>query len=120
MEIRKFEAFNYRNPKLKDLTRKDFIEQLSESFIDREFFGYTVNGSTFFSNDEVLWLHMDKKGFDDKIIKLDFSDLGIEIGGAIWDEKEEEYGKFEPEINLDTDSIKKMKSYKSTTDKFNV
>ena len=42
MEIRKFEAFNYRNPKLKDLTRKDFIEQLSESFIDREFFGYTV------------------------------------------------------------------------------
>jgi hypothetical protein len=45
--------------------------------------------------------------------------MGTEIGKTTWDDKTEEDG-FIPEINLDTDSIKKMKSYKTTLNKFNI
>lgn len=57
---------------------------------------------------------------DSKIIKLDLSDLGIEIGNAEWNEDEEEFGDFIPEINLDSEMTKHVKLYKKDLGKYNV
>lgn len=119
MEIKKFEAIKYRGPELKNLKRKDFIEQLSETLIDGNFFGYVVNGTTYFSDDEILWLHADKENSDGKIIKLDLSNLGIEIGTAEWNESEEEFGEFIPEVNLGI-VTKDIKDFKKDIKKYNV
>jgi len=124
MEIKKFEAYNYRGPALKDLTRAKFIEELTDIFTDQKLFGYVVNGSTYYPKEEVLWLHVDKeengKYTDSKIIKLDLSDLGIEIGAAEWSDDDEEFGEFQIEVNLDTDTIRQIKTYKKDITKYNV
>ena len=124
MEIKKFEAYNYRGPALNKLDRDTFIEEFIDTFTDQKLFGYEINGTTYFPKEEILWLHIDKKVGDKfsgaKIIKLDLSDLGIEIGNAEWNDDDEDFDDFQPEFNLDTDSIKHMKSYKNTLNKFNV
>lgn len=124
MEIKKFEAYNYRGPALKDMTRQVIIEELVSSLTGEKFIGYEVNGTTYFHQDEVAWLHIDKeengKYLDSKILKIDLSDLGIEIGTAEWNSDEEEFGEFIPELNLDTETTKQMKNYKKTIKKFNL
>jgi hypothetical protein len=123
MEIQKFEAYTYKGPTLLKLTRKEVIEQLIDNLTNGNFGGYECNGSSYNINEEWVMLYLDKivdgKSVDYKALKLDFSDMGIEIGKTTWDDKTEEDG-FIPEINLDTDSIKKMKSYKTTLNKFNI
>jgi hypothetical protein len=124
MNIKKFEAYNYKGPELKNINRSKFIEELIDALTDQNIAGYTVGGSTYFPNDEVIWLHVDKenggKFSDDKIIKLDLSDLGIEIGNAEWNDDKEEFDDFVPELNLDTDIIKQVKDYKQSIKKYNV
>jgi hypothetical protein len=125
MNIKTFEAYKYRGPELNKLHREKFIEELNDAFTDSKLFGYTVNGSTYFNRDEILWLHIDKDEddgsySDSKIIKLDLSDLGIEIGNAEWNDDTEEYDEFIPELNLDTDITKQIKKYKQDIHKFNV
>jgi hypothetical protein len=119
MKIKKFEAYNYRGPELKDLTRDKFIEEFIDMFIDEKICGYEVTGSSFNPEDEILYLYVYKNNID-KTIKLDLSDLGIEIGTQDWDENYGEPGEFHSEVNLNSDAITQMKSYKSDIKKYNV
>jgi hypothetical protein len=124
MEIQKFEAYKYKGPTLKNANRRDFIEAFADIFTGRKICDYEIGGTTCYLQDEILWLHVDKeengKYTDSVIIKLDLSDVGIEIGNATWDDDEEEFNEFIPEINLDTDATKQMKNYKQGIGKYNV
>lgn len=124
MEIKKFEAYTYRGPVISKLDRNTFIENLIDTFTDQKLFDYEVTSTTYFPKDEILWLHIDKeiggKYSDAKIIKLDLSDLGIEIGTAEWNDDEDDFDDFQPELNLDTDITKRIKAYKNTLGKFNI
>ena len=124
MEIKKFEAYNYRGPAIGKLNRNTFIEEFTDIFTDQKLFDYEVTSTTYFPKEEILWLHLDKqiggKYSDSKIIKLDLSDLGIEIGTAEWNDDEDDYDEFQPELNLDTDITKRIKAYKNTLGKFNI
>lgn len=124
MEIKKFEAYNYSGPALKDMTRKAIIEELIDSLTGEKFIGYEIGGSQYNLNDEVAWFFLDKeengKVIDSKILKFDFSDLGIEIGTAKWNDDKEEFGDFIPDLNLDTEITKQMKNYKKDLGKYNV
>ena len=125
MEIKKFEAYAYRGPALLKLTRKNAIEGIIDNLADGQIYGYNINGSTYFNNDEILWIHLDKsdekgKWIDDKIIKIDFSDVGIEIGNAKWNDDKEEFDEFIPELNLDTDITKQIKTLKKDMNKYNI
>ena len=83
---------------------------------------YLHGRTTYFPKDEILWLHIEKRegNNDYKIIKLDLSDLGIEIGNAEWNEDSDDFDEFQPELNLDTDITKRIKAYKNTLGKFNI
>ena len=122
MEIKKFEAYNYRGPAIGKLDRKIFIDNLIDIFTDQKIFGYEIDSTTYFPKDEILWLHIEKRegNNDYKIIKLDLSDLGIEIGNAEWNEDSDDFDEFQPELNLDTDITKRIKAYKNTLGKFNI
>lgn len=124
MEIKKFEAYTYRGPEIGKLNRKNFIDEFIDTFTGQKLFGYEVGGTSYYPNKEILWLHIDKqvggKVSDDKIIKLDLSDLGIEIGTAKWNDDKDEFYEFQPELNLDTDITKRIKAYKNTLGKFNI
>ena len=124
MEIKKFEAYKYKGPALLKLKRKDILDAINDRLADGEIFGYNINGTTFFLKDEILWIQITKQddigNWDDKIIKIDLSDVGIEIGSAEWDDEEEEYKEFIPEINLDTDITKQLKTFKKDIKKYNV
>jgi len=125
MEIQKFEAYQYRGKKLDVINRKEFINELNDVFTS-EMFGYNNNGTTYHPNTETLdiYLHDDKTG-EDKTIRLDLSDMGIEIGHTDWyDEDEQEddgdLGVFVPERNLDLSITKAYKSQKKDMNKFNI
>jgi len=125
MEIKKFETYTYRGPELLKLTRKNVIEEIVDFLADGKIFGYNINGPTYFNVDEVLWIHIDKedengKWIDNKILKLDLSDVGIEIGTAKWNDDTEDFEEFIPELNLDTDITKKVKKFKKNIKNFNV
>lgn len=124
MEIQKFEAYTYKGPTLKKLTRDKVIEAIRDHFIDARFADYTVDGDMFNFKDEILYLFASKdvngKSVDNTVVKLDLSDLGIEIGDLKWNDETEEYVDFVPEINLDTDITKQIKSYKKDINKYNV
>jgi len=120
MEIKKFEAYVYKGKPLLSINRKEFIEELVDMLTDQKICGYEVVGASI-NDDDNIYLEVTNENLkDNKVIKLDLSDIGIEIGTRGWNEDEEDFEEFVPEVNLDTDSIKKMKSYKSTINKFNV
>ena len=118
MEVKKFEAYVYRGPKLENLNRKQFLDGLIDIFTDSNFFGYTSNGTSFDTINEILYIYIDKDTADSKVIKLDLSDLGIEIGTQDW--INDEPGEFHPEVNLDTETTKQMKTYRNDIKKFNI
>jgi len=124
MEIKKFEAYNYSGLSLRKASRKIIIDELIDILTDAKIYGYESNGITYNSKDEILWLHVDKKEngkyIDDLIIKLDLSDMGIEIGTAEWGDDKEEFGEFVPEVNLDTDITKQLKNYKKNIKNYNL
>lgn len=124
MEIKKFEAYIGIEPELMKVTRKEFIEGMIDIFIDAKICGYEVNGTSYYRDKEEVWLFCDKKEgnayVDDKVIKLDISDLGIEIGSSEWNDEKEEFGEFIPEVNLDTDVTKQVKNFRKNIGKYNV
>ena len=109
MKIKKFEANNYKTKTLLSVNRKDFIGVMIDAFIDHNFFGYECGGTSY--EDEILLLYVDKidrthipnKVIDSKVIKFDFSEMGIEIGDMdMGEDPEEDYdGKFVPQVSLD-------------------
>lgn len=125
MEIKRFEAYNYRGPEIDKIDRKKFLEELHGQFTAGNFIGYEISGTMYHENEEVLYIYLSEKRskgiiYENKVIKLDFSDLGIEIGTQEWNEEKEEYEEFIPEISLNTDEIKQMKNFKSDTKKYNL
>jgi hypothetical protein len=124
MEIQKFEAYKYKGPTLKTVNRKQFIEQITDIFTDIKICDYDVCIMSYSLVDETMFLSADKKNgdkyVDNFIIKLDLSDMGIEFGSMKWNDDEEDFEDFIPEVNLDTDTTKQMKSYRQTLGKYNV
>ena len=119
MEIKKFEAFKYRGPALMNANRQDVIKQIADSFLDNDLFGYTCNGTRYDSTDEVLYLYLDDEN-ENKVLRLDLSDMGIEIGILPYDKKLDTELDFVSEINLDTTQTKFFKNYKKDMNKFNL
>ena len=110
MEIQKFEAYSYKGKPLMSIDRKSFISELIDSFMDQKLFGYEVNGMSNDTENEIIYIDMDNYSTGDyKTIKLDFSDLGIEIGTRDWNE--DDVADFVPQINLDTPYAKKVKDF---------
>ena len=124
MEIQKFEAYTYNGPSLKNVNRKQFIEELMDTFTDIKICDYEASGTMYKLNDEVLYIFTDKKVGDKYVdsttIKLDFSDMGIEFGSMEWNDNKEEFEEFVAEINLDTETTKQMKDYKQSVKNYNV
>lgn len=112
MEIQKFEAYKYKGKPLMSIDRKSFISELIDSFMDQKLFGYEVTGMSNDIEDEIIYIDIENGSTGDyKTIKLDFSDLGIEIGTRDFDEEKEDMGDFVPQINLDTPYAKKVKDF---------
>jgi hypothetical protein len=111
MNIKTFEA--YKGPSLDKIDRRNFLNELIDIFTDQQICGSDVNGTTYQPNDEILYLETNTK-----TIKLDLSDLGIEIGTTEWTEDDDFI--FTPEINLDSDITKQVKNYKQNIHKYNV
>jgi len=113
MEIKKFEA--YRGPDLMNLNRDKFINELIDLFTDCEIFGYTSNGTSYTTDEEILIVYLTKEvkpgKFVNKAVKLDLSNLGIEIGTQEFDDEKEDFNDFIPEINLDTPYAHKVKEF---------
>jgi len=122
MNIKRFEAYSYRGPAIDKIDRKGFLEEIFGQFESGKFIGYDVNGTMYSTIDETLYIFLAKEngkgGWDDKVVKLDFSDVGIEIGNI--DSEEPEPEDFVPEINLDTEQTKQMKNYKKDLKNYNV
>jgi hypothetical protein len=133
MEIKKFEA--YRGPDLINLNRDKFIKELIDLFTDCEIFGYTSNGTSYTPEEEILIVYLNKEvspgKYVSKALKLDLSNLGIEIGTQEFDDEKEDFNDFIPEINLDTPYAHKVKDFseplrkeylpiKKNVDKFNI
>lgn len=120
-EIKKFEA--YRGKGLK-ANREDFLHEFMDIFTDQKILGYEISGCMFSPNEEILYLILSEENYQytgvDRVIKLDLSDVGIEIGTMKFNEDEEEYEDFIPNINLDTEVTKQIKNYKKDIKKFNV
>ena len=121
MNIKKFEAYTYRGPAIDKIDRKGFLEEIFGQFEDGKFIDYDINGTMYSPKEETLFIFLTKLNgvaWDNKVVKLDFSDLGIEIGNI--DSEESEPEDFVPEINLDSEQTKQMKSYKNDIKKYNV
>lgn len=131
MEIKKFEALSYKQKTLTTINRKDFISLLRDYLTDFKVLGYECSGTSY--DDEVLLLHVDKfstnqsginKHLDSKVIRLDFSEMGIEIGSM----NSEDDDIFIPQVSLDDQTnielrkeLKdKAKDLKKNTQKFNI
>lgn len=117
MEVKKFEAYQYgyRGKGIKS-NRKEFIEEFIDMLMDQNILGTQVSGSEYRINDEILYLECEN-GYT---IKLDLSDMGIEIGTREWNGDKEEFDEFIPEVNLDTDTTKQMKHYKKSIKNYNI
>ncbi len=107
MKIQKFnEAYKYGyRGKGKKSDRKDVINELVDIFTDQNLLGFEIISTTFSPNKEELYLHLYdvKVDANEYCIKLDLSGMGIEIGKMEWNEDEENYEDFVPEINLNND-----------------
>ena len=121
IDVKKFEAYRYRGPELTKVTREQFIEEFIDMLIDQKICGYEINGTIYYHNTgELLLICQNQDSKDDKMIKLDLSDMGIEIGMAEWNEDEEDFDDFVTEVNLDTDITKHVKDYKKNIKKYNI
>jgi len=125
MEIKKFEAYTYKGPTLKNAGRKKVLEHIIDIIGDEnQICEYETNSIMYSLVDETLFLMADKKEgdkyVDSTVIKLDFSDMGIEIGNMEWNDDKEEFEDFIPEVNLDTDITKQLKDYKKNIKNYNV
>jgi hypothetical protein len=123
MEIKKFEAYNYKGKDLDSINREEFLTELYSMFEGEKICGYDINGTSWYSEKEILFLHVDKKvgeKYESKVIQLDFSDLGIEFGSLEWNDDTEDFEDFESEKNLDTEMSKQMKSYKKDIKSYNI
>jgi hypothetical protein len=119
MEIKKFEAYRYRGKGLNS-NRIEFIQEFIDIFTDEQILGLDVTGSEFHINDEILYLECSDKNSESYTIKLDLSDMGIEIGTREWNDDKEEFDEFILEVNLDTDTTKQIKSYKKSIKNYNI
>jgi hypothetical protein len=120
MEIQKFEAYTYRGKGIKS-NRNEVIHEIIDCFTDNSILGMEVSGTEYHLKDEILYLELwNKDGDINKTLKIDLSDIGIEIGTREWNEKTEEFDDFIPEVNLDTDITKQMKSYKKSIKNYNI
>lgn len=127
MKVKTFEAYNYRGKDLDNIDRAHLIEEIRGQFEDGKFCGYDINGSMYEPDKELFYVYLTKElnvgrtiGPINKVLKLDFSDLGIEIGTQEWNDELEEMDEFVPERNLDTDQIKQMKTFKKDLKNYNV
>jgi len=86
-------------------------------FNDQKICGYEVSSVSYDSGTEEIFLLVSKLDNNNepiytkgpaKVIKLDFSDMGIEVGTQEWNEEEEEYKDFMPDISLDDDIHKDL------------
>jgi len=123
MEIKKFEAYNYRGPSLKEVDRQQFLGEFIDIFVGSNICDYNIGGSSYDAKNEVVLFFADKevngKYVDHTVIKLDLSDLGIEFGKAEWNDETEEFEEFIPEVNLDSDITKQVKDFRGNIEKFN-
>jgi len=120
MDIKKFEAYTYKGKGLDTINRKEFLDTLRDIFTE-SMFGYNNNGTYYDPELEELRIYLfNDETKEEKTIKLDFSDMGIEIGHPIWSEDDEEEEQFIPERNLDDDITQEYKKQKKDTNKFNV
>ena len=120
MKVKTFEAYNYRGKDLDSIDRAHLIEEINCQFESGKFCGYDINGLMYEPEKEILYIYLSKEPQVNKVLKLDFSDLGIEIGQFPYDEELDEEGEFVPERNLDTDQIKQMKTFKKDLKNYNV
>lgn len=116
MEIRKFEAYKYKGPDLDDLTREIFLNEIKDAIVDtKTLFGYNNNGSMYDIENEILYIYIDKKVnnkyINPCVLKIDLSDVSLEIGQIPFDEETEEEGEFIPELNFDTEVTKKTREF---------
>jgi hypothetical protein len=113
MEIKRFES--YRGPDIMKLNREQFLEGIYDLFTECDLFGYTSNGTSYSVDNEILIVYLNKEvrpgKYIDKALKLDLSNLGIEIGTQEFDEEEEDMKDFIPEINLDTPYAHKVRNF---------
>jgi hypothetical protein len=127
MEIKKFEAYNYTGKDLNSINRsgvlRGIVNLLSES---EKIFDYEILGTMYEPEKEILYINLIKETRpfsnveNDKVLKIDFSDLGIEIGQMPYDVEKDSEGEFIPERNLDTEQIKQMKTYKKDLKNYNL
>ena len=119
-EIKKFEAYTYRGKGLKS-NRKEILDEIIDIFPDSKILDYEISGTMFETKNEILYLFLWKENNnEEKILKLDLSDMGIEIGTMKYNEDEDEYEDFIPQIDLTSNTTKQIKNYKSDIQKFNV
>ena len=120
MEIKKFEAYKYgyRGKGIKS-TRKEFIEELIDCFVDADILGYECTGTEHIPNTEELYLFLSpteggaKESYPEYLcVKLDYSGIGIEIGTRKWDADKEEMGEFNLISNLDSKNAITAKNIK--------
>jgi len=127
MEIKKFEAYKYKyRGKGLDVNRKEFLEEMWSFFEEGDILGYEIISTAYIESKEILMLFLNKQDANgeytenEKVIQLDFSDMGIEIGTMKWNKELEDYEEFVPEANLDTQETKQIKNYKKDIRKYNI
>ena len=125
MKIQKFEAYKYRCKKLDVINRKDFLNEISSVF-SSEMFGFQNTGTSYDPNEEIIKIYLhDYETGEELTIKMDLSDIGIEIGKMEWYNEEQmndddELGVFIPKRNLDNPITIAYKNQKKDVKKFNV
>ena len=118
-EIKKFEAYSYRGKGLKS-NRKEILDEIIDVFADSKILDYEISGTMFEIKNEILYLFLWNENNEEIILKLDLSDMGIEIGTMKYNEDKDEYEDFIPQIDLNSNITKQIKNYKSDIKKFNV
>jgi len=119
MKIKKF------NENIENMRRKDIIDEILSKFEEGTFLNHDINGISFDRNNEILYIHIDKKDKNGnysnfKVVKLDLSDIGIEIGKQEWNDDKEDFEEFIPLINLDTNYTKQAKEFKKEIKNYNI
>lgn len=89
--------------RFKTVNKKQFLTELIDVFIDGNFFGYTCNGGSHDTSNNVIVLDMSKEvngGFEDVAIKIDLSKAVIEVGTHEFPDEAED-GIFTPMIKIE-------------------
>lgn len=120
MEVKKFEALGSEN-NLLNITKIEFLKEIFELLSNSpKIFGYEIVSTYFNPKDETILINIDNKIEDSSVIKLDVSDLGIEIGNVECDEETGDIIEFIPKSNLNTEITKNLKDQRKNIDKYNL